>query len=71
MIAHRSATVTLPLMAQTGPPAKSAVWSLMGGKRTSRGKPNSSFHRMVKLGIYAEDWAGDVSNDGGNFGERP
>jgi hypothetical protein len=26
---------------------------------------------MVKLGIYPEDWAGDVSNDGGNFGERP
>jgi len=33
--------------------------------------PYSSFHRMVKLGIYPEDWAGDVSNDGGNFGERP
>ena len=31
----------------------------------------SSFHRMVKLGIYPEDWAGDVSNDDGNFGERP
>ena len=26
---------------------------------------------MVKLGIYPEDWAGDVSNDGGDFGERP
>jgi putative transposase len=32
--------------------------------------PYSSFHRLVKLGIYPEDWAGDVSNDGGNFGER-
>ena len=32
--------------------------------------PYSSFHRMVKLGIYPEDWAGDVSNDGGSFGER-
>jgi putative transposase len=31
----------------------------------------SSFHRMVKLGIYPEDWAGDASNDGRNFGERP
>jgi putative transposase len=31
----------------------------------------SSFHRMVKLGIYPDDWAGDVSNDGGSFGERP
>ena len=26
---------------------------------------------MVKLGIYPEDWAGDVRNDGGDFGERP
>jgi hypothetical protein len=25
----------------------------------------------VKIGIYPEDWAGDVSNDGGDFGERP
>jgi putative transposase len=33
--------------------------------------PYSSFHRMVKLGIYPKDWAGEVSNDGGNFGERP
>jgi putative transposase len=32
--------------------------------------PYSSFHRMVKLGIYPEDWGGDVSNDNGNFGER-
>ncbi len=33
--------------------------------------PYSSFHRMVKTGIYPEDWAGDVSNDGAGFGERP
>ena len=32
--------------------------------------PYSSFHRMVKLGVYPEDWAGDVSNDGEDFGER-
>ena len=32
--------------------------------------PYSSFHRMLKLGVYPEDWAGDVSNDGGDFGER-
>ena len=34
--------------------------------------PLSSFHRMVKLGVYPEDWAGVVhepENDGG-FGER-
>jgi putative transposase len=31
--------------------------------------PYSSFHRMVKLGVYPEDWAGDVSMDGGSFGE--
>ena len=33
--------------------------------------PDSSFHRMMKIGIYPEDWAGEVSNDGGDFGERP
>jgi putative transposase len=32
--------------------------------------PYSSFHRMVKVGIYAEDWAGDVATMGGDFGER-
>jgi putative transposase len=32
--------------------------------------PYSSFHRMVKLGFYPEDWAGDVSKDDGHFGER-
>ena len=30
----------------------------------------SSFHRMVKLGIYPADWAGDVSGRGEDFGER-
>lgn len=33
--------------------------------------PYSSFHRMVKLGIYPEDWAGDVSDRAEHFGERP
>ena len=33
--------------------------------------PYSSFHRMVKLGIYPEDWAGDVSGGDDGFGERP
>jgi hypothetical protein len=28
------------------------------------------FHRMVKLGIYPENWAGDVLNGGADFGER-
>ena len=32
--------------------------------------PHSSFHRMVKLGIYPEDWAGDLAELGKNFGER-
>jgi putative transposase len=32
--------------------------------------PHSSFHRMVKLGVYPEDWAGDVAEFAGNFGER-
>jgi putative transposase len=30
----------------------------------------SSFHRMVSLGIYPEDWAGDVTGRGEDFGER-
>jgi hypothetical protein len=29
--------------------------------------PYSSFDHMVKLGVYSEDWAADVSNDGGGF----
>jgi putative transposase len=32
--------------------------------------PYSSFHRMVKLGVYSEDWAGDVSDHDETFGER-
>ena len=31
---------------------------------------HSSFHRMVKLGIYPEDWAGNVADGGRDFGER-
>ena len=32
--------------------------------------PHSSFHRMVKLGMYPEDWAGDAAESGASFGER-
>jgi len=32
--------------------------------------PYSSFHRMVRLGTYPEDWGGDGTDDGGRFGER-
>lgn len=32
--------------------------------------PFSSFHRMVKLGVYPEDWAGDAVVDDSKFGER-
>jgi REP-associated tyrosine transposase len=32
--------------------------------------PYSSFHRMVKLGVYPEGWAGDMAELDGNFGER-
>jgi putative transposase len=32
--------------------------------------PHSSFHRMVKLGVYPDDWAGDVAELDGTFGER-
>ena len=30
--------------------------------------PYSSFHRMVRLGVYPDDWAGDVTGDGALFG---
>jgi putative transposase len=32
--------------------------------------PYLSFHRMVRLGICPEDWAGNVKDDGAAFGER-
>ena len=32
--------------------------------------PHSSFHRMVKLGIYPQDWAGDAADLPGGVGER-
>ncbi len=32
--------------------------------------PFSSFHRMVKLGVYPEDWAGDFANEKSGFGQR-
>lgn len=41
-----------------------------GHVRRVRDWPYSSFHRMVRLGVYPEDWAGDAEDDGGAFGER-
>jgi putative transposase len=32
--------------------------------------PYSSFHRMVKLGIYPLDWAGEATENAPSFGER-
>jgi putative transposase len=32
--------------------------------------PYSSFHRIVRYGVYPQDWAGDSRDDGGCFGER-
>jgi putative transposase len=32
--------------------------------------PYSSFHRMVKLGVYPLDWGGEALPDAGGFGER-
>jgi putative transposase len=32
--------------------------------------PYSSFHRFVRQGILPEDWAGDVAEFSGRFGER-
>jgi putative transposase len=34
-----------------------------------RNWPYSSFHRMVRLGIYPMDWGGDASEPKGDFGE--
>jgi putative transposase len=33
--------------------------------------PYSSFHRIVKFGLYPEDWAGDGAELDGPYGERP
>ena len=32
--------------------------------------PYSSFHRMARLGVYPDDWAGDANKDDAEFGER-
>jgi putative transposase len=32
--------------------------------------PFSSFHRMVRLGTYPENWGGDATDSTGGFGER-
>ena len=32
--------------------------------------PFSSFHRMVRLGVYPLDWAGDATDNAVSFGER-
>ena len=32
--------------------------------------PHSSFHRYVQQGLLSEDWAGDVSESGLDYGER-
>jgi putative transposase len=31
---------------------------------------HSSFHRLVRLGVYPDDWAGDVRDGEMDFGER-
>jgi hypothetical protein len=36
---------------------------------TVRDWPYSSFHRMVRLGIYRLDWGGDVATNTSAFGE--
>lgn len=32
--------------------------------------PYSSFHRLVRLGVYPADWGGDANGTSGRFGER-
>jgi putative transposase len=41
-----------------------------GHVKRVRDWPYSSFHRMVRLGIYPEDWAGDEPSSSRGFGER-
>jgi putative transposase len=41
-----------------------------GHAKRVRDWPFSSFHRMVRLGIYPEDWAGSIDGPVGGFGER-
>ncbi len=41
-----------------------------GHVRRVRDWPSSSFHRMVRLGIYPLDWAGDAADPTAEFGER-
>ena len=41
-----------------------------GHVRRVRDWPYSSFHRYVEDGMLPDDWAGDVSQDGQDFGER-
>ncbi len=41
-----------------------------GHVRRVRDWPFSSFHRMVRLGIYPAEWAGDAEDPNGGFGER-
>jgi len=41
-----------------------------GHVRRDRDWPPSSFHRMVRLGIYPLDWAGDAADNAADFGER-
>jgi putative transposase len=33
--------------------------------------PHSSFHRYVQQGLLAEDWAGNIGDVTGRYGERP
>jgi putative transposase len=40
-----------------------------GHVRRAKDWPHSSFRRMVRLGVYSEDWGGDVSSPKGSFGE--
>jgi putative transposase len=38
--------------------------------RSVRDWPHSSFHRYVRAGLLAADWAGVANERGGNYGER-
>jgi putative transposase len=41
-----------------------------GYVRRARDWPHSTFHRMVRLGLYPLDWASDISLDANVIGER-
>jgi putative transposase len=41
-----------------------------GDVKRAQDWPHSSFHRMIRLGVYAPDWVGDANDSEWSVGER-